>query len=389
LPRAHFTRESWTLEPPAVVALLDKVRRNGVPLHEYAGVKPYRGILTGLNDAFLVDQSTRDKLVRADPKSAEVIKPYLRGQDIDRWSSPASGLHMIVMKSSSDHAWSWADAPDEAEAERRFRSEYPSLHAHLKPWENYVDPESGKLAGLRQRQDHGRYWWELRPCAYYDAFAAPKALYVDITWSSSFSLDSSGRFTNNTGYFIPAGDPWLVQVLNAPVGWWYSWRKAQHGKDEALRYFTSYVENYPMPQLAVEELDISAFVAPIGVVTDAKKSILDWLRHEFGLTKSGRALETPHALDADGFVSAVRAAFPKSRRWSAAEISRLKTEYAETLAPARDAAAEILSLERRLSDLVNGAYGLTPEEVALMWRTAPPRMPLDPSEELRRLGLVD
>ncbi len=43
-------------------------------------------------------------------------------------------------------------------------------------------------------------------------------------------------------------------------------------------------------------------------------------------------------------------------------------------------------LERQLSDLVNVSYGLTPKGVALMWRTAPPRMPLDPAEELRRMG---
>jgi len=55
--------------------------------------------------------------------------------------------------------------------------------------------------------------------------------------------------------------------------------------------------------------------------------------------------------------------------------------------PARQAAAEIVALERKLSDLVNAAYGLTPDEVALMWRTAPPRMPLDPADELRRLGM--
>ena len=92
-------------------------------------------------------------------------------------------------------------------------------------------------------------------------------------------------------------------------------------------------------------------------------------------------------LDADGFAAAVRAALPKSRKWSAAEIARLKQEYADTLVPARDAAAGILALERRLSDLVNAAYGLTPDEMALMWRTAPPRMPLDPADELRRLGV--
>jgi hypothetical protein len=60
-------------------------------------------------------------------------------------------------------------------------------------------------------------------------------------------------------------------------------------------------------------------------------------------------------------------------------------EHAATLTPARNAAADILALERRLSNPVNAASGLTPEDVALMWRTAPPRMPLDPAEELRRL----
>ena len=104
------------------------------------------------------------------------------------------------------------------------------------------------------------------------------------------------------------------------------------------------------------------------------------------MTSRAARWPNPHALDADGFVTAVRAALPKSRKWSAAEIARLKQEYADTLIPARAAAAEILALERRLSDLVNAAYGLTPEEVALMWRTAPPRMPLDPADELRRLG---
>jgi hypothetical protein len=120
--------------------------------------------------------------------------------------------------------------------------------------------------------------------------------------------------------------------------------------------------------------------------TEALVSIQDWLRHEFGLAKPTRALAEPHTLNADAFVAAVRAALPKSRKWSAAEIAWLKQEHAATLAPAGVAAADILALERKLSDLVNAAYGLDADEIALMWRTAPPRMPLDPAEELRRLG---
>jgi hypothetical protein len=96
------------------------------------------------------------------------------------------------------------------------------------------------------------------------------------------------------------------------------------------------------------------------------------------LDTPGRVLEKPERLDADGFAAAVRAALPRRRQLSAAEVARLKREHADTIMPARHAASEVLRLERRLSDLVNRAYGLTPEEVALMWATAPPRMPLTP-----------
>jgi hypothetical protein len=152
------------------MALLDKIRRNGVPLTEYAGQNPLYGIKTGMNEAFLIDTPTRDRLVADDPACAEVIRPYQRGQDIDRWWSPPSGLHMIVLKSSGDQTWPWAGAADETDAERRFRATYPSLYAHMKRFEEIVDPDTGRRRGLRHRDDHGRFWWELRPCSYYQLF---------------------------------------------------------------------------------------------------------------------------------------------------------------------------------------------------------------------------
>jgi hypothetical protein len=62
-----------------------------------------------------------------------------------------------------------------------------------------------------------------------------------------------------------------------------------------------------------------------------------------------------------------------------AGLQALQEEYTRTLEPARALAAEILTLERTLSDLVNQAYGLTSGEIDLMWKTAPPRMPIPPS----------
>jgi hypothetical protein len=124
----------------------------------------------------------------------------------------------------------------------------------------------------------------------------------------------------------------------------------------------------------------------IAAIKSTSAEIYDWLRYEFGFSKSIQTIENGHLSDAEAFVAIVRAALPKRQKFSAADIARVKQEYADTLSPAHGTAARVLAIERKLSDLVNAAYGLTPEEVALMWRTAPPRMPLDPKEELRRLG---
>ena len=94
--------------------------------------------------------------------------------------------------------------------------------------------------------------------------------------------------------------------------------------------------------------------------------------------KPGRELTNLTALDAEGFISAVRSALPKKRKLTAAELAELKREHGVTVEPARLARSEIFLLEQRLSNLVNDAYGLTPKEVDLMWRTAPPRMPFTP-----------
>ena len=384
LPRLHFTRETWALDRPEGIALLNKIKDRGVSLRELIGTDPLYGIKTGLNSAYVIDAETRETLICQDPACAPLIRPYLRGQDITRWSCPDTNLYMIVMKSSSDHPWGWANAPDESSAEQSFKDAFPSLHSHFKKFEEFNDAKSGALKGLRHREDQGRYWWELRSCAYYGVFEAPKTLYVDITWTPSFLVDTRGRFTNNTCYFLPTAAPAVAASLNSPVGWWYAWRKAQHGKDEALRYFTSFMEAYPVAPLKPDaQEEVAEIVQRLSNLVEkrhlADQSATDWLRIEFDLKKLRTGLLSPSALDADSFVTEIRQALPKKRKLTAAEIAELKREHGETIEPARQARATISTLERKLSDLVNKAYGLTPEEVALMWRTAPPRMPFAPT----------
>ena len=390
--RADLTEEAWGLEPPDVAALLKKIRERGVPLEEYAGVSPLYGIKTGFNEAFLIDTATRDQLVSDDPKAADIIKPYLRGQDIGRWLPEWAGLWMIVMKSSSDHAWPWASAATEADAEAIFAETYPSIYRRFKGLESFR--KDGKLKGLRHREDQGRFWWELRPCAYYDSFGQPKLVYTEITWSNSFAVDESNHYINNTAYALPSEDLWIPAVLNSPLTWWYSWRKAQHGKDEALRFMDSFIRPFPLapcPQNDVQKVreTSTALRNALNDIRQADKAIEDWICQTFQPKRLSPALRESSKLDSDGFVSAVRAALPKREGLTPSQLRQLREAFADTAEPARQARIELLAHERSLAAMVERAYGLTDEEVALMWRTAPPRMPLPLPPAIDRSAIAD
>lgn len=369
VPRERFGREAWSLESSAVDDLMAKIRRNGVPLAEFAGVKPYRGVLTGLNEAFLIDTATKDRLVGEDPSSAEVIKPYLRGRDIKRWSPDWQHLWMIVLKSSGDHAWPWSDAGDDAE--EVFRQTYPSLHAYMKLLEEK----------LRKRQDQGRNWWELRSCAYYDAFEGPKITYQEIQTYSAFGHDNASYYGNNKVFILPTSDLYLLAVLNSPLIWWHNWRYLPRMINDTVTPVGALMEKLPIAPPTDEaraeaEKAVGRLVEITRAEQESQRDALDWLRVEYGIEKPGQKLSDFAALTGDEFVEEVRKRRPKgSGRLSPAGLKELRAGYTDLATPVREGRAEAAKLEHRLSDLVNQAYSLTPEEVDLLWSTAPPRMP--------------
>ena len=104
--------------------------------------------------------------------------------------------------------------------------------------------------------------------------------------------------------------------------------------------------------------------------------VIDWLRVQHGIEEPNTKLRELISLDSDSFVSEVQKSKGMSSRFTAAALRSLRDEYTHTIEPARLLAAEVQKLEHRLHDLINQAYCLTPEEVRLIWDTAPPRMPI-------------
>jgi hypothetical protein len=113
-----------------------------------------------------------------------------------------------------------------------------------------------------------------------------------------------------------------------------------------------------------------------------QRTLLDWLRVEYAIEKPSNKLLAATELDSDTWVAEVKRIRGKKLPLTAAGVQGLRAEYTRSIEPARALAAETLNLERSLNDLVNQAYGLTPAEIELMWKTAPPRMPVPPPATL-------
>ena len=204
MPVVALKSEGWNLEQPEVHALIGNMRSVGMPLGEYVKGKFYRGVLTGLNEAFVIDEATRKKLIAEDPKSKKLINPWLRGRDVQKWIAKWDGLYLISIPSSANQTWPWSVEKTEAKAKKIFSQTYPAIFAHLKQFEDK----------LRNRDDQGRFWWELRSCAYYDAFTHEKIIYPNITKTNIFAFDKSGILTNQKCFIIPTNDLYLLALLN-------------------------------------------------------------------------------------------------------------------------------------------------------------------------------
>jgi len=228
--------EGWTLERPEILALMDKLRKAGKPLGEYVQGRFYRGILTGLNEAFVIDEDTRKKLIAEDPKSTELIKPWLRGRDIKKWKAEWAGLYLITIPSSANKEWPWSKENTEAKGRKIFAKTYPAIYRHLSAHEDK----------LQKRDDQGQFWWELRSCIYYEEFEKPKIIYPDIAQASEFTYDTGRFFLGNTAYVIPTNETWLLGLLNSKLIWWFYLSLSSMIRGGFVRFIAQYMEQIPI-----------------------------------------------------------------------------------------------------------------------------------------------
>jgi len=170
-----MTQNAWFIGNDAQQKLKEKIEHLGKPLKDW-DVSIYFGIKTGLNEAFIIDNATKERLCQEDPKSAEIIKPILRGRDIDRYIYDWAGLWLVFIP------WHFPLHEDESiqgassQAENSFKKHYPIIYKHLLQFKDSLSNRNTAETGIRYE------WYALQRCAatYYPEFKKEKVVWKRI-----------------------------------------------------------------------------------------------------------------------------------------------------------------------------------------------------------------
>ncbi|MFG6376042.1 MAG: hypothetical protein K1W05_09005, partial [Desulfovibrio sp.] len=211
----HFeVGESWAILSPIEQSIKKKIEAVGKPLKDW-DVKIYRGILTGCNEAFIIDGAKKDELIKKDPKSAEIIRPILRGKDIKRYGYDFHDKWLILTHNGLK----------EKNIPPVDVTKYPAIKEHL----DQFYPQ------LAKRQDKGGTPYNLRNCAYMEDFNKQKIVWKRVGSILRFGLDNNGYMCLDSTCFAIGKDlDYLVCFFNSNIGNYLLQKSPQTGTGDLL-----------------------------------------------------------------------------------------------------------------------------------------------------------
>ena len=202
---SELNPEGWGFEESSSREIITKISKQGIPLKKYVKGHFNRGILTGFNEAFVIDEETRNNLIQQDETSEQLIKPWLRGTDIKRWYYDYNNLYIIVIRNNFHLQL----------------SKYPAILSHLEQHKTKLRERAqceGKKDQPGTKQHH---WLELdnNPTEpYISQFEKPKLVYNETSKKLHAFVDYDNLYINKTGFIIVHDDvEYILGILNSQL----------------------------------------------------------------------------------------------------------------------------------------------------------------------------
>ena len=248
--------DSFTFLSPQELKIKKQVEKIGSPLKDW-DVNINYGIKTGFNKAFIIDENTKEKLIQEDPKSAEIIKPLLRGRDIKKYSYEFANLYIIIAKYKSNEF---------------LEIDYPAIYNYLLKYKDKLS-KRGQCTNRGGKGQH--HWLELdnNPTDdYLNQFEKEKIIYSEIVQKPQFHLDNENFYIEATAFIMSGKNlKYIIALLNSkPVT--YFFRNFYMGTElgnKGFRYKKAFLQKLPIPKISEEEQ--KPFIQKVDKIIKLKK----------------------------------------------------------------------------------------------------------------------
>jgi len=216
----------WVLTNNEIENVLEKMKSNNTSLGDFLNTNICAGIKTGRNEAFFIDQSKREELVKEDSSSEELIKPYFKGKDLRKWITGFSARFIIYTYPGVDI------------------SQYPAIEKHLLQYKKSLEKRA-----LNQK------WFELQQpqYAYTEIFTKNKIIYPNISKGCKFSFDETKSYLDMTTFCINSSELWLLAILNSSAMTFYFSHLGIERLGGFQEFKTQYVKKLPIPTLTMDQ----------------------------------------------------------------------------------------------------------------------------------------
>ena len=355
---SQFSSDTWVISSQKEKSLLEKLSSSHQTLKDFVGGEAYRGVLTGLSEAFLIDSDTYQNIIRQDERAKEHIYPFLQGRHITPYGRAEAVSYLILF----EKGWTQREHSFESEADawNYLKSQYPSIAAWLEPF-----AEKG-----RKRTDKGDFWWELRACDYYEQFAKPKIMYQAFQVKPCFIYDEQGFYSNNSMWFIPTQSKSLLAILNSKMGWWLIMKfcsQIQNGYQLIWKYFG----HIPIPDIN-DDSSLSSLADTMlslnSQLQQKRSRFLRRLQENFcgGACPAVKITDTLETLDTLPFADFVKELKKQKIKLTLPQQDEWENYFSQYKTECNSISEQIAETDRKIDGLVYELYGLTEEEIKVV-----------------------
>lgn len=236
----HLDVDGWIILSKEDFAIKVHIENVAKPLREF-DVRINFGIKTGFNKAFIISRQVRDDLVAQDSTSQEIIKPVLRGRDLDKYSIDFDNQWLINTHNG---------IREKGIPPIDVRRDFPVIYGYLAQFKKE----------LKARSDKGVHWTNLRNCAYLEDLEKEKILWGELSDKPKFVYEKGSYFAEATLFLLTGNKlKFLLTVLNSNVALWYFNTITTTSGTGTSRWKKYQIEKLPIPDTdEVERFEIFA-----------------------------------------------------------------------------------------------------------------------------------